>query len=226
MLTQIHSNLYICPVPYRTFGLAIGRQLIVARLPGGGLWILSPIPWTPELRSMLSRLGEVRHVIAPNCQHDECLKEFQAEYPGAIFHAAPRLARMRQDIRFAAQPLSDQPHPDWADIIGQHLVAGIPWLNEIVFLHRPSRSLIVTDLAFNFGSDGHWLVKFSARCDGILGRLGPTRWLKSRMHDRAAVRASIDLLLKWDFDRIIVGHGRNIETGGKEALRSAFAFLK
>lgn len=82
------------------------------------------------------------------------------------------------------------------------------------------------DLAFNFGSDSHWPVRFVARCDGILGGLGSTRWLKNRMQDRTAVRASIDLLLEWDFDRIIVGHGQNIETAGKAALRNAFAFLK
>ena len=36
---------------------------------------------------------------------------------------------------------------------------------------------------------------------------------------------SIDAILAWDFDRIIVGHGTTIETGGKAALRDAFAFL-
>ena len=29
-----------------------------------------------------------------------------------------------------------------------------------------------------------------------------------------------------DFDRIVVSHGRNVETGGKTMLREAFVFLK
>jgi hypothetical protein len=45
------------------------------------------------------------------------------------------------------------------------------------------------------------------------------------MKDRAAVRASIDRILAWDFDRIIVGHGNNIEAHGREVLRDAFSFL-
>jgi hypothetical protein len=43
------------------------------------------------------------------------------------------------------------------------------------------------------------------------------------MNNKIMVRASLDSILKWDFDRILVGHGRNIETGGKAALRSQFS---
>jgi hypothetical protein len=45
------------------------------------------------------------------------------------------------------------------------------------------------------------------------------------MQDNAAVRASLDHILRWNFDRIIVGHGRNVATNGKRVLREAFAFL-
>ena len=225
MLTQIHPDLFVRSVPYRAMGFPIDRQLVVARLPGGKLWVQSPLPWTPELRAAVARLGEVRHVMAASRYHDECLKEFQAEYPAALFHAVPGLATLRPDLRFAPEPLSDTPHADWAGSISQHLVRGMPRINEVVFLHRPSRSLILSDLAFNFGHGSHWLLKLMMRLDGAWGRLSPTRFGKSQMKDRAAVRASIYTLLAWDFDRIIVGHGHNIETGGKDALRAAFAFL-
>jgi hypothetical protein len=110
-------------------------------------------------------------------------------------------------------------------VIDQHLVRGMPRLNEVVFLHRPSRSLIIADLAFNFGPDAHWAVKLLFRLGGTWGRFTPSRLERCLMKDRAAVRASIQRILEWDFDRIIVGHGPNIETGGKAALREAFAFL-
>lgn len=206
-------------------GMWIGRQLVVAQLPGGGLWVHSPIPWTAELKAALARLGDVQHVIGPNCFHDECLKEFQAEYPPATFHAAPGLAAARQDIRFAPAPLSDQPHPDWAGTLDQHLVRGVPRLNEVVFFHRASRSLIIADLAFNLGPDGPFLTKLLLTLNGAWGRFGPTKVCRTLMQDRAAVRTSLDRILRWDFDRIIVGHGRNVETDGKAALRAAFAFL-
>lgn len=225
MLTPLHADLWICPVPYRLFGFPIGRQLVVVRLPSGALWIQSPIPWTSALRAELARLGEVRHVVAPNCFHDECLKEFQAEYPSAIFHAAPGLAENRRDLRFAAAPLADAPPPDWQGSFDQHLVRGMPKLNEVIFLHRASRSLIITDIAMNFGRDSSWIVKLFMSINGGVGRFAPTGFCKSMMKDRAAVRASLDTILSWDFDRIIVGHGRNVEFDGKRVFREAYAFL-
>jgi hypothetical protein len=225
MLSPLGADLWIHCVPYRAMGLAIGRQLVVARLPDGGLWIHSPIPWTAELRSEISTLGEVRHVVGPNRFHDECLREFQAEYPAAHFHAAPGLAADRRDIRFTAEPLSDSPCPDWKEVIDQHLVRGMPRLNEIVFFHRPSRSLLIADLAFNFGEEANWLLKLVIKVGGTWGHFAPSRFCRGMMKDRAAVRTSIEAILRWDFDRIIVGHGHNIETGGREVLRAAFAFL-
>ena len=206
-------------------GLPLGRQIVAVRLPGGGVWIHSPVPMTPELRRELATLGAVRHVVGPNLWHDECLREFQAEHPAALFHAAPGLAVVKRDVRFTAE-LSDHPHPEWAGVLEQHLVRGMPKMNEVVFFHPASRSLILADLAFNFGPEGPWWFALLMRAYGAWGRFGPTALEKFLMRDKAAVRASVDIILRWDFDRIIVGHGRNIETNGKAAFREAFAFLK
>jgi hypothetical protein len=224
LLQQLHPDLWVCPAPYRAMGMPIGRQLVVMRLAGGGLWVHSPIPVTPALRDELAALGEIRHVVGPNCFHDECLREFQAEYPAALFHAAPGLAAQKRDVRFGAE-LSARPHPDWAGVLEQHLVKGMPKLNEVVFFHAPSRSLLIADLAFNLGPDGPWFFGLLMRLNGARGRFGPSRLCRVFMRDKAAVRASLDHLLRWDFDRVVVGHGKNLETGGKEIFRAAFAFL-
>jgi hypothetical protein len=225
MLTQLAPDLWTRALPYRAMGLWLGRQLIVIRLPAGGLWIHSPIPWTPALRAELAALGPVRHVVGPNRFHDECLREFQAEYPDAHYHAAPGLAADRRDLRFAPTPLGDTPVRDWLDPLDQHLIAGMPALNEVVFLHRASRTLILTDLAFNLGPPAPLLTQFALRLSGAWNRFTPSRTCKLLMRDRAAVRASLDRILAWDFDRILVGHGRNVDAGGQAALRDAFAFL-
>ena len=225
LLQQLHPDLWVCAVPYRAMGLNIGRQIVVVRLAGGGLWIHSPIPVTDGLRRELAALGEVRHVVGPNCYHDECLREFQSEYPAALFHAAPGLAAQKRDVRFGAE-LSDQPHPDWAGTLEQHLIRGMPRLNEVVFFHPASRSLLIADLAFNLGPDGPWLLGLLMKSNGIWGRFGPSRFSKFLMRDKAAVRTSLDRVLAWDFARVIVGHGRNVETDAKRVFRDAYAFLE
>lgn len=223
MLTPLHRDLWVQAVPYRAMGLALGRQIVVVRL-ADGLWVHSPIPVTGELRGELAALGPVRHVVGPNCFHDECLEEFQAAYPDAVFHAAPGLAAAKPTVRFARE-LGDVPTAEWRGVLDQRLVRGMPRLNEVVFFHAASRSLLLADLAFNLGPDGPFFTALAMRLNGAWGQFAPSRLCRSLMQDKAAVRASLDAILAWDFDRIIVGHGRNIETGGKSALREAFAFL-
>jgi hypothetical protein len=42
-----------------------------------------------------------------------------------------------------------EPDPDWRGKIEQHLFRGAPVLNEVVFFHRATGTLIFTDLVFN-----------------------------------------------------------------------------
>ena len=106
-----------------------------------------------------------------------------------------------------------------------HLFAGAPAINEVVFLHRSSRTLLLTDLAFNVPSGPgnrarifHWLV-------GATGRFGPHRIVRAVIRDREAARRSLATILAWDFDRVIVTHGDVLERGGPAAMRSGFAYL-
>ena len=39
--------------------------------------------------------------------------------------------------------------------------------------------------------------------------------------DKAAFQRSVEALTKWDYDRIIVGHGEIVETDGKRQLTGA-----
>lgn len=205
-------------------GLRMFRQFVVVRLPDGRLWIQSPEPVDDAVRAALARLGPVAHVMAPSLWHDECLAPFQAAFPDAQFHGTPGMAEAHRALRFS-HVLSDTPHPDWAAVIAQHHVRGMPRMNEVVFLHRPSRSLILSDLAMNVRAPADLAERLAFSLAGAWDRFGPTRLCRRLMRDRAAVRASIDQILQWDFDRIIVGHGTTIETGGREAFREAFAFL-
>jgi hypothetical protein len=64
----------------------------------------------------------------------------------------------------------------------------------------------------------HWVV-------GATGRFGPHRLIRTAFRDKAAVRESIDRMLGWDFDRVVMSHGRVLETGGRAAIEAAFAYL-
>ena len=109
-----------------------------------------------------------------------------------------------------------------ASVGDQVAVGGMPKLDEVVFFHRPSRTLFVWDLCFHIAQSEHLPTRLFMRLNGAYGRFGPSRIARSMMRDRAAVRASVERMLAWAPERIVVAHGDVVERGGRDALQGAF----
>jgi hypothetical protein len=223
MLSAIGPGIWTLAAPHRVMGLELGRRLTVVELSRRRLWVHASLPPTAALRAALQELGDVVAIVGPNTMHDAFLAEFVAAYPTAQFYAAPGLAQANPRLRPDALLGPERP-ADWESVLDGELMAGMPKLNEMVFLHRPSGSLILADLVFNLQPPKPWLTRVAMRLNGAYGRLAPTRFCRSMIRDRTAFRASLQRVLAWEFDRILVGHGEEIPTGGRAALRDAFHF--
>jgi hypothetical protein len=223
MLSAIGPGLWTLTAPHRVMGLELGRRLTVVELSRRRLWVHASLPPTPALRSALQELGEVAAIVGPNTMHDAFLAEFVAAYPSAQFYAAPGLAQANPRLRPDAL-LGPERRADWETVLDGELMGGMPKLNEIVFLHRPSRTLILADLAFNLQPPKPWLTRLAMRLNGSYARLAPTRFCRTMIRDRTAFRASLQRVLAWEFDRILVGHGEEVSTGGRAALKDVFKF--
>jgi hypothetical protein len=219
------GRLWVAEEPFQMMGLELGARMTVIRLQNGDLFLHSPIALTSELRGELNTLGTVRHLIAPNKMHYLSVDAFATAFPSAHTFGVPGMAENRKEITFH-RILGDRPAPEWAAEIDQAFVLGIPKLGEVAFFHQPSRTLILTDLCFYLTSDLSWPTRMYARLSGTLDELGPTLLVKKLTRNRAALRASVDRILQWDFDRVIVTHGRILETGGREVFRRSFEWLK
>ena len=100
-------------------------------------------------------------------------------------------------------------------------------LPETAYWHVRSKTLVVTDLVMNYGND-HFkgISKLIMRFNRIIDRFGPSRLFRyGAIKDRRKLRASLLQLLQWDFDRVVMSHGRVLETGGKAKMTEAFGFL-
>ena len=102
---------------------------------------------------------------------------------------------------------------------------GRPYENEVVFFHRASRTLILCDLAFNFGPRSPQPTRLLMKLLRSYGHLGPSKLDPLLIRDRRAARESLERILAWDFDRIIVAHGDVLESGGHEILRQGYSWL-
>ncbi len=202
--------------------MEVGTRMTVVRLASGFLLVHSPIPPTDAIREELSRLGEVRFIIAPNKYHHLYAGEFAAAYPDARLYVAPGLAEKRKDLRFYGT-LSDEPEAFWEDSLKQHLFQGIPAVNEVVFFHPASRTVIFTDLVFNFSSDLTPGQKLFALLDGVYEKTAVSRLTRYiLLGDRNKARRSADKILEWDFDRVVLAHKDVVHEGGYEAVKKAF----
>jgi hypothetical protein len=98
-------------------------------------------------------------------------------------------------------------------------------LNEVVFYHPESKTLIITDIAFHFGPENSWETRLVGKILGGYQSLQPTLLEKWCLKDRSGVERSIRKVLEWDFDRVIMAHGSIIETSGKSMLKAGYEWL-
>lgn len=223
MLERIDDDLWCAntfqPIP----GAVLPARMFVVRL-ADGLWIHSPIRIDDALAAEIDALGPVRHLIAPNCFHHLHMGPASERWPQARVHAPPGLRAKRADLRIDAD-LRDGEHP-WGDAFEQVEVAGAPDLDEFVFLHRRSKTLIVCDLVFNIHESGSFMTRLILRMVGVWQRLAQSRLWRQTTKDRGAAGRSCERVLELEFGRVLVSHGRTAEGPDvREKLREGLAWM-
>jgi hypothetical protein len=223
-LRALAPDLWVVERAQRFYGLAVGARMTVIRLADRSVLLHSPVVLDAPLRRELDALGPVRYAIAPNRVHHLYAGAVAETYPEARLWIAPGLDRKRPDLVFAAI-LDDEAPPEWRGQVDQVFFRGRPYENEVVFCHRASRTLVTCDLAFNFGPSAPLGTRIMMSLIMSYGRFGPTKLDPLLIRDRAAARASLQRILAWDFDRVVVAHGDVLERGGRELLRQGYAWL-
>jgi hypothetical protein len=111
------------------------------------------------------------------------------------------------------------------EVIGDDLVFrridGVPYITDHVFLHRPSGSLVVTDLVFNLHRCSSWGMRMYLRCMGAWKTTAQSAIWRLLTKDKSAAAESARAVLGWDFDRIIVAHGDVVTEDAHATLAAA-----
>jgi hypothetical protein len=211
-------------------GFPYPTRSVVVRLQNGGLWIWSPIELSDRLRSEIQTIGQPAHLISPNKIHHLFLGDWHAAFPDAELWGPASTIRKRGDLQFQS-PLNDEPPAAWVGQIDQCWVRGSFVMDEIVFLHLPSRTAILADLSENFSSK--WLLENWAPWQRSLARLSkivegkgyaPLDWRLSFIH-RRKLREAKAKVLGWDPRKIIMAHGEWQSENGREFLARSFEWI-
>lgn len=224
MLTPIADDLWELAGEQRLPGGArFPLRMTVVRLPDRRLVLHSPVPIDDAAAAAIAALGDVAHVIAPNRYHHLHLEAALRRFPHAAAHLAPGLAAKHPSVAPAGE-LGDVAPAAWRDHLDQVHLAGAPKVAETVFLHRASRTLIATDLAFHITRPANLRTRMLLRFVGAGGgRLAASRAWKLLVADRAAATAAIARIEAWAPIRYVPAHGAIYEGDVVAALRPSIA---
>ena len=145
----VWMSMYGTKIPFPT-------RMTIVRLSDGNLWCHSPTELTPELKAQIDSLGLVRHLISPNKIHYAHIGSWAKAYPESLAWSSPgvreRAAQQKIKVSFDAD-LEDEPPLQWSADLDQLIFRGSRFMEEVVFFHRKSATLILADLIENFELD-------------------------------------------------------------------------
>jgi len=230
-MEPIADNIWLAEGPIVSFyGFPYPTRMVVVRLPDGTLWVWSPVALTPALREAVSALGTPAHLVSPNAIHHLFLSEWKDAWPDAKLWGPQTTIRKRSDLSFEP-PLEETPPPAWGGVLALAWFRGSPFLDELFFVHLPSKTAILADASENFSEaflSAHWSgwKHRLARVWGIVEGKGyaPLEWRLSFFR-REAARGAVRTLIALEPERVIMAHGQWQRSGGRAYLERCFAWL-
>jgi hypothetical protein len=231
MLRAITTDLWVAEQLLKYFGLEIGTRMTVIRLSQDQLVIIAPIQLQDEMIDQLNQLGNVSDIIAPNLYHHLFLGQFKQRYPDATVWATSGLQDKRPDL-LIDQILGDRTIQSFSGLEAAQVtgfntfdIKGYMPLNEWVFFHAKSRTLIITDLAFHFDRQSSPSAQLISKVLGGYQELRPSLLEKIATRDKEQVRQSLQPIFAWDFERVIMAHGSIIEQDGKRQFQRGYEWF-
>lgn len=244
--------------PFLRFGIVkIGGRATIVKLKTGNIAVFNPVALTSEAKAKVQQLAEsgpsgtVRYLIAPDFEHHIFISPWAKEYPDANIIGPEGLPEKREKDKdtantkfhhvFTPQNKHDFKITSEFDDEFNYEYMESHANKELVFLHKPTRTLIEADLLFNLPATEQFSRSDTDATSGIMSKIfnsvmhtkGDMKWQQRLLYygpgsgDRKAFAQSIRKIQSWgEFDRIIPAHGDVIETGGSQILAKATAFYK
>ena len=220
----------------------LDTAMFVIRHDSDKIMLRSVCPFDARLADDVRKLGEVTSIVAASLQHWLFVPQWKAAFPDATVYITP--AALGEDLRTklgdigeAAIELRDvteqSPAAQISGDIEQLLFRGAPLnMNETLFYHKPSRSLIVDD-AFYGGYSAccktSWFARawFKATKNGSFRSAELPIYRTSRVHTHGDVRLlaeDLERVAGWDFEQVLYTHGASVcATHAKSHFLNAWA---
>jgi len=246
VIREVNSFITTLSVPFWRFGkIKNGGRGTLVRMAAGGVAVFSPVALTADVKKTVSSLGELRYITAPDIEHHIFIGDWHKEYPNAKIIGVEGLPEKRtkqknEEVPFAVifkkSELGKTKIDAEFDKEFDYEYVPSHTNKELVFCHKPSRTLLVADYFSNLPATEQFSKTNESPTTGALTRwftsvtntqgdaLGQKRllWYALSASDRPAFNASAARINTFDFDTIVPCHGDVIESGGKGVFQKVF----
>lgn len=216
----VADGLWVVDRRLRIGGITLPTRMTVVRLRTGGLLLHSPVWLDAPTREAIASLGPVAALVAPNAFHYLYLRDHADAYPDATVYLAPGLRERRPEL--PGTVLGDDPPAAWAADLSQIVFGSGRGPREVVFFHRATATLILTDLAFGLATPRSLLEGLAWRILGIGSGFGPSNTGRAIFLRDARTAEILERILAWPFERIVVAHGNVVEHEARAVFRRGF----
>ncbi|KIV94104.1 hypothetical protein PV10_05259 [Exophiala mesophila] len=246
VIRDVTPTITTLSVPFARFGrIKLGGRATLVKMQSGNVAVFSPVALTPDVKAKVKSLGPVKYIVAPDIEHHIFISTWVQEYPDAEVIGPEGLPEKREQdpatkgtkfahVFSAKNKLDLKISPEFdqefsTEFFHSHVN------KELVFLHKPTKTMIEADLLFNLPATEQYSKTGLDPRSGFLTKLfvgiqntkGNMTWQKrflwygASSKDRAGFTESVKRINTWDYDRIIPCHGEVIETGGKATMNTA-----
>lgn len=250
VIRDVTPNITTLSVPFLRFSrIKIGGRGTLVKLQTGNVAVFSPVALTPSVKEKVQSLGPIKYIVAPDIEHHIFISTWAKEFPNAEVIGMEGLPEKREGDPatkgtkfshvFSQKNKLDLKITPEFDAEFSYEYFHSHGNKELVFLHKPSRTMIEADLIFNLPATEQFSRTGVDASSGFLTKLfggimhthGDMIWQKRFLwyaagsKDRAGFAESAKRINAWDFDRVIPCHGDVIEIGGKSIVQKATAWF-
>jgi hypothetical protein len=217
----VPNAIWVSERPIWFGGVRLRSRTTVVRLPEGGLWVHSPSEPNDDVCAALDALGEVRWIVVPNRFHHLQVPATAARYPHAHV-VGPRSVR-NPKVKLTMgidDPRFSHAIPELTAIP----LDGVPFLDETVFFHRPSGSLIGADLLMCACARDHWTWRLVARVSDRYEKVRTPPDVRMLTRPSRKLSESLERMLALPIEQILVAHSDPITNQPAQQLAEAWRF--
>jgi len=150
-MKKIGENIWVHDDSMSLAGTQLRLRMTIVKLANGGLWIHSPTALSPELMQETEGLGSVSFIVGASNGHNIWLREWQDAFPDAVLYVSGGIPKK---LKLTNYQVLDESHENiWEVDLAREYMLGVPFFNESVFLHKKTKSLIITDLIQNYSDE-------------------------------------------------------------------------